>query len=346
MPERLIHAELSRPLPLGLDVFTAACLIEERRQLARLLRRSEQKVLSLRRLKEPVDGRPERGAAAGHVVRGAEPGTPLRCLLQHPRAIRPHAEIHGKAAAELNGVLRVEGQERRICAAGEHEGVVFIVLEHGITEVRFFGVLLVRDKKREVLVEAQPRRLDSRFQDMLTALMRHAGENAGAPKRTIGIDVERCVVLTAEKLGRARPMVCRELRDRVTRPRSLPGCRLPCLKIGLPLILSPFFLIFVVRHIEPRTPGPSDDGQRARRRGEPVELRRPVRGTAPVVKVVRVHRIEEPIRSLSGDPHSQRLERPVGPPKTDEPWLVASLPNDPERCPATRRSCGWTSVPR
>ena len=65
----------------------------------------------------------------------------------HPRAIGSHAEIHGKAAAELNGVLRVEGQERRTCGAGEHEGVVFIVLEHGIAEVRFFAVLLVRDKK-------------------------------------------------------------------------------------------------------------------------------------------------------------------------------------------------------
>ena len=76
--ERLVDAKLARPLPLRLEVLAAACLVDERRKLARLLGRAEQKVLGLRRLEEPVDRAADRRAAVGHVIRRAEPRAPLR----------------------------------------------------------------------------------------------------------------------------------------------------------------------------------------------------------------------------------------------------------------------------
>ena len=190
--------------------------------------------------------------------------------------------------------------------AAEHERVVLVVLERAFAQIRFLAFIFIGDEKREVFVEAQARRLDASLQHMFAAMMRDACEHARAPQGAIGVEVKRRVMFAAKERRRSRSMVPGDLRDRVAGPRTLPRRGLPRLEVALPLVLARFFLIFVVRNVEARSPKSSNNGERARRRGQPVNSAVAVRGVAVVVQVVRMHRIEEPVRTLTGEAERQR----------------------------------------
>ena len=208
----MIHAKLGGPLPLWLEVFSATGFIDKRRQRSSFLRRSEQQILRLRRLKEPVDRRAHDRAAVGQVIGRPQSRTPLRGGGQHARAIGPHAEINREAAAELDGILRVERKQVRGVAAGKLERIVLVVLERALAQTGVFACLFVRDEKREVLVQAQTRGFDTGLQRLLAAVMRDARQHADAPQRAIGVQVQRDVVIAANECGRPRPMISGDLR--------------------------------------------------------------------------------------------------------------------------------------
>src|SRR5688572_32572816 len=108
-------------------------------------------------------------------------------------------------------------------------------------------------------------------------------------------------------------MVAGDMRHRPVGPGALPRHRLPRGVHPLPLILSRFLLVPIVRHLEARTAQAGHRLQNTAGADLPSEFTGSRQRMSGVVEVIRMRRIKETRGTLAGKIEGQAAPRKEGP---------------------------------
>ncbi len=160
----MLNARLERPLPLRLHIGAAGfAVLRKGRQRARLLRRCEQQVLGLWRLKEAAH-RTAHERLIRDPIGDTQPRTPLPAREQQPAVVEPDAGANRQSIGGRPVILHVGGPQHRPRAVRECEGMREVELQRLVAESCLFRRVFIGDGEPKIFVQGQPLDFESCLQ--------------------------------------------------------------------------------------------------------------------------------------------------------------------------------------